>query len=804
VRRPRRASARIVPRLEWLEDRLTPTNVSASVTGTTLTIAKTAGDDSLTITRGATFETVTVATTAGNTINNTGAAFAAGPINSVVVKFGTGSDSLTFDGTANGFINLTGNLSISGTGGDKIVSVHGLNVQGGGKLMVSLTGSGKEIATFTDVNVSGAATLSHPGTGDANVNITTALSTSNNWGGLAITSGVGKDITAINDTNFAGSVTINDGVGGSGTSSNGSVTRLQAKNDANLTTIAGNLSVSAASGGSATVVSDYNVTGNVSINTGPGLSGSPAQEGFVLEESRAFPASATPVIGGNVTITGTATPMNSLLVAMALAGAPLIVDGNVTVNAGGAGQVAVLMQDLSVPHGSTAITLGAHTTAQVTIAASTGPAAFGALNITSSGNNAGTFLIGSTAQSSIPTDFAGSVKVSLGGGNDLIQVGFVGGPVDIMGNLSISGTGGNKTITAADLRLIGTGNLNLALAGSGTEASNFTDVNVAGAATITHPGAGNTTFTIANTGLSNTENQWGSLSITNGQGADTNQIDDTNFAGSVKINNGPGQSGNTSQGGGGITRFATVHDPHLTTIAGGVTITTASGQSDNELDDCNVLGNVTITAGPGIVGQVTQQIVAVAETQTFAAAGNPVIGGNVTVTSGTQPGSGGLFALLGEAHTLLTIAGNLTINASGTGSAGIILNDVSVPTGTTAITLGAQTNGIRVDIFGSTFASTFGTFNLTAAAAAGSNVLSIQDQPGETDFTGKVTVTLGTGTDTLNLASDASHPFGVFGAVVKLLGASSFNGGAGASNTLFEGELGVNLLLSTLPAFSHF
>ena len=52
----RTTTRRFRPALEILEDRLTPTNVSASVMGTTLIINKTApGDDSLTITKAANF-----------------------------------------------------------------------------------------------------------------------------------------------------------------------------------------------------------------------------------------------------------------------------------------------------------------------------------------------------------------------------------------------------------------------------------------------------------------------------------------------------------------------------------------------------------------------------------------------------------------------------------------------------------------------------------------------------------------------------------------------------------------------------
>jgi hypothetical protein len=791
----------MVPTLERLEDRLTPTNVSASVTGGVLTISKFSGDDTINIVRDA-FDNVNVSTTAGNTINNSAGTFTSNAIIGMVIKLGTGKDVVSIDGATNGAINLPGGLSIFGTGGDKQVSVRAVNL---GTLSCALAGAGAEVVVFTDVNVSGAATFTHTGVGNTTLVIATNLNTLDHWGSLSVANGQGSDSQTIDDTTFAGNVTINNGPGAAGDTSQGGggLTLFNASNDPNLLTIGGNLSVSTSTGNAACLLNNYNIGGNVTINTGADIVGDTTQHGIIVEEAGSFSNSGTPVIGGNVSLTGAALPTSSLVLGIGLAG-PILVNGNVVIKATGAGNVQVGLNNASVPHGTTSVTVGPQAVVQVAIEPTIAPTVFGGLSISATGTQANEIEIGSIINKNLTTSFNGSLSLKLGSGNDNVSVGFSGGPVNIEGNLGISGSGGNKTIIAQDMNLYGTGKLNIALAGAGDEASTFVDVNVAGAATITHPGAGNTNVTIGTSGSPNTVNQWGSLSIINGLGADSNLISDTNFAGNVTIKNGAGEAGNTSQGGGTITRLSTKNDHNLTTIEGNVSITTATGQADNEIADANVVGNVTINTGAGISGQVTQQVVAIAVVQTVTAAGNPTIGGNVTITTSSLPGSGGAFVVVGHDNVLLNIAGNLTIKGSGTGAVGVILHDVSVPNGTTSITLGAQTTGNTVYVYGTTFNSVFNTFTLTSAAASGSNILSIQDQAGETDFLGKVTVSLGTGNDLLNVAADAAHTFGVFKAVIRLFSSSSFNGGTGATNQHYAGEIGVNLLFSSGPVFSHF
>ena len=812
-----KANRRFRPALERLEDRLTPTNVSATLYGTILTITKVSGNDSLTVAQTATFGQLTVSTTAGNTVNNSPNPFttrAGVGITRVVVNLGTGTDSLTFDGASIAAINLIGGLSVSGTGGDKTLALTDVNLLHGANLNVNLTGNGSELSTFTDVNVGGAATISHPGAGNTEVTITSGppnLNTVFNWGSLSITNGQGSDVNTVDDTNFAGNVTINDGPGEPGNTGTqgGSQTTFADRFDRNLATIGGNLSVATASGQSDTEIYDYNVQGNVTVNAGAGVAGQTLASIVGVDFTQTFGFTGIPTIGGNVNIIGSTvpTPSPGLLIDLGTSN-PLIIHGNLSVNVTGNGSVDATISDLRMASGSANITLGGQTHDNtVTIQGSGTTSSFQSMTIAShAGSN--NFNIQTAAGQ---TDFGGSLSFQLGSGTDTIQLGHANsspppnedGTVHIAGDLNISGTGGDKTISVLGTDLTGSGNLNMHLEANGAENSTFTDVSLAGAATVKHPGAGNTNFTITTSGGPNVNTvfKWGSLSIANGQGADVNLISDTDFAGNVTINNGPGAANNVNWHGGSYTNISATNDENLATIGGNVTITTASGESDSELYDYKVSGNVSINTGAGIAGQNTGSFVGIENTQSFSTSGIPVIGGNVTIT-GTAVFAGPLLVIdLGTASPL-TIDGNLSVNANGAGSAAIDLNDLSVANGSTSLTLGGQTHDNTVSVQGSTVTSVFDSFTMTSAASE-TNTYNIQDQAGTLEFAGPLNLQLGVGSDTVNLAADINHIGGFPGAVVDLFGTSTFNGGPG-TNDLFEGTHNAELFFTSDPQISHF
>lgn len=802
------------PSIERLEKRLTPTNASATVAGVTLTISKASGDDNLRVTSGSAFGQLTVLTTPGNTINN-----AAGPFTTpsgvgiarVVVKLGTGNDTVTFDGTTGGGpINLTGGLSVAGTGGDKILSFDRVNLLHNAGASLNLTGNGAEDATFTDVNVAGAVNVNHPGVGNTVFTIKVSGFPGPNaavhWGGLTIMNGQGSDQNSITDVNFSHSVTIANGPGEAGNTgpAGGCLTIISAHNDQNLLTIGGSVNVSTVSGESDTELYDYNVHGNVSIDSGDGIAGQVVGNSADVENLQTLSTSGIPTIGGNVKLAGAAVAGPSPGVTFVVGtDNPLFIRGNLKASATGTGSVAVDLSNLRIANGVTTITLGGQTHDDAINVAGTGRIAdFNAFTVIApiSGHN----------QVNVQTVdgriiFAGSVAIQMGGGDDSIQFGSANGPVLITGNLSISGSGGDKTITAQSLTLQGTGNLSLGLLGNGAETTSLTDTAIAGAATINHPGVGDTSVVIGTSGSPGADQvfKFGSLAIANGQGFDRTFVTDVDFfTGDVTINNGPGAGL-----AGSLTILSAHNDENLLTAVGNVTITSASGHSDTEVFDYNVNGNVAINAGPGSAGQSAGNFVGLENSQTFPTSGLPIIGGNVTITGAAVSGpASGLLIDLGTgvipANLPLVIQGGLAINVSGAGQAIVHLNDLNVVNAATTLTLGSHTHDDAVSVGGVGSAAIFDDFNLTSAAS-GANTFNFQTQAGTLQFGGKVNVQLGSGNDTLDLAADAAHVNGIAGAQVDFFSTSTFNGGVG-TNDLFKGTDDDNLFFTSEPKISQF
>jgi hypothetical protein len=424
-----------------------------------------------------------------------------------------------------------------------------------------------------------------------------------------------------------------------------------------------------------------------------------------------------------------------------------------------------------------------------------------------------------------------TVKISLGTGTDTLTLNGTttsggNGPINLSGGLSISGSGGDKTLSLTDVNLLGNANLNIALTGTGTETSIFVGVNVGASASISHPGVGDTSVTISAplpAGPNNVDN-WGSLSINNGIGNDNNAIGDTNFAGNLIIHNGPGKAGDTT--GGSITNISATNDQNLANIGGNVVVTTASGQSETELYDYNVHGNVTINTGKGIAGQANQNYVGLENIQTSTTSGIPVIVGKVNITGwatamttgpglvvdfGTDvqdPASTGGGA---KADLPLTILGGLSINVTGAGSANVTLNDLNVPSAGTTVTLGATTKDDTVTVqAGTGLTSVYQSFTLTSNAT-GNNTVNVQDQAGTVLFGGPVVMQFNAGNTTVNAGADATHTTGLTNAQIELFSKVTVKGHKGGNNTFFgvtgtaaHPVLNTNILSILQPDLSNF
>jgi hypothetical protein len=828
-------------RLETLEDRITPTlsNFSVLLTASSrfvpntavLTLTKTLGSQgdliilpaaaaNATPTGWEQFTIVNTNGTVGGLASFTTPTF----ITQIVIRLGSGNDSVILDGTTNtGIINLPGGLTITGTGGNKTISASSMNLPGSnGKLSISLTGSGAEVTTFTDVNIGGSASITHA-SGTTQLTLTTSgnnlntNSPTNTWNSLTVTNGSGADTNNIYDTDFAGSVSITNGAGASNAETFTRFSDDPNGSNTTLLTVNGNLSIATTNGQTSSVVEDYNVGGKLSINAGSGASGSADYIGVSDGQLTSGPVPTF----GSVSLSGGApakqNPGLTIDVGTGLGGGdfPANIGNGITISGTGSGSVAVRLNDLNVT-GSSTISLSSSTSGDtVNILGDQVTTTYGPLAINGKGTGNNTYNL-QVAQGTL--NVIGALTFGLGSGADQVNVGSRTGIVDVSGNLGMTGTGGGKTLlvtgaTSATQPTPATlGGINIKITGTGTESATFVDTNVTGAATVAHTGTGNTAFTIDTT-LNNPNllNDWNSLAITNGVGSDINDISDTYFSGGVTINNGAGRSGNTGQFGGSETLFHAINYQNaLLNILGGLSVSTTSGQSDTEIDDYNVHGSVTVSTGAGISNMANPNFVGIANHQKNTATGPPVIGGAVSITGTTVSTLNAGFVLeMGtdgaSGDFPLVLDNNLSVTVGGTGGSNMILQDVVAEYGTTTFTLGASTGtkgvGNMLEVFGTLITSAFNNFNVTSLNGINSlNTFDLQDHKGTMHIGGTMKWTFGASVDVINLAADANNDTGFSGAELDLYAIPTSLTPA----ISFEAKLGTNhLIYGILNAYTN-
>ncbi len=513
---------RAVLRLERLEDRLTPSDLTGSIKGTTLTLNESGSNDSITITNAGSFQMFSV-TSSGGTNYTTPT-----PVTKIVLNLSGSGNTVTLDGTTNnGVISLSGGLTITGGSGNTI-SADEVYLPGSAALNISLGGGAADNTTFTDCNVGGAATIHNTGSGDTSFTITTSSNNKaayNSWGSLSITNGSGTDNNTIQDTDFAHGVNISNGAGGSSTV-------FSAHNSKGLLSVGGNLSISTTSGQSDSEVYDYNVQGGVNINAGTGGSGA-SIIGLESKQTNAL----LPAIGGSTSLSGGGSGGLSVDVGGTVGNDyPIVLHGNLAIATSGTGADNITLNDITAVVSSlTSINLGSASNGDtVNIYGDQATATLGSLSITAAGNGTNTFNL-QTQKGTLYV--AGSAMFSFNGGTQNVNVGNTqnSGIVQTTGNFGVGGSPTSVTTIAQDDVF---GGLNFAMV-NGTANTTFTDDTVTGAAVVNHTGSGNTSLTInVSSSNANLLNNWNSLSITNGTGQDINSITDTDFGGNVSINNG--------------------------------------------------------------------------------------------------------------------------------------------------------------------------------------------------------------------------------------------------------------------------
>jgi hypothetical protein len=803
-------SGRAVLRLEHLEDRLTPADLTPSISGTTLTLTEAAGiSDSITITASGTHQEFNVTTSFG-TLYTTPT-----PVTAIVLRLSSGSDNVQFDGTVLGrAITLPGGLTMSSAGGNKTISANQVNLPGSAALNITLGGNGTENTTFTDSNVGGAARIMHTGSGTTSFTITTSANNqtaTNHWGSLTISNGAGSDTNTIQDTDFSGNVTIANGAGDNTTTQfGGSHTVFSALNSKGLLSVTGGINVSTATGQSDTEVYDYNVHGGVTLDAGNGIASQSSANFIGLENNQTVAGSGLPVIGGSTTLAGAAVGTAGLTIDVGGSTGkdfPIVLHGNLGIATRGNGAATITLNDVNAASGSaTTIGLGPTTKGDtVNINGDQATATFGALTITSAAAGNNTINL-QTQQGTL--NMAGSANVNFfGGGSNTVNAGSNanGGVVQTTGSFGVNGNAASSPNITTNAQNDVFGGLNFRMT-NGNATTTFTDVNVTGAATINHTGTGNTTLTVnVSSSNANLLNHWNSLSVTNGTGQDINSITDTNFASNVSISNGNGAPTFTGRFGGSQTVFSAARNQGLLTVSGNLSISTGTGQSSTEVYDYNVHGGLNINSGAGIVNQGAPNFIGIEDNQTTKNSGLPVIGGNSTI-SGGGPARSGVTIQVGTNGTNdypIAVHGNLAVNATGNGAATITLNDINATSGTTdSINLGSGTDGNTVNIRGDNTTATLGSLNVTSAAT-GTNTFNLQTQQGTLNFaggggsSGSAMFNFSSGTDLVNVGSIANK------GVVQTAGNFGVGGTGGnitttATNSTFGG-VAFNLAGSSVP-----
>jgi hypothetical protein len=803
-------SGHTVLRLEHLEDRLTPADLTPSISGTTLTLTEAAGiSDNITITAAGTNQEFNVTTSLG-TLYTTPT-----PVTAIVLRLSSGRDNVLLDGTVLGrTITLPGGLTISGTGGDKSISANHVNLPGSAALNISLGGNGVENTTFTDSNVGGAARVLHTGSGTTSFTITTGANNqtaTNHWGSLAITNGAGSDTNTIQDTDFSGSVTIANGAGDNTTTDfGGSHTVFSALNNKGLLSVTGNINVSTLTGQSDTEVYDYNVHGGVMLDAGNGVAHQSSANFIGLENNQTVAGSGLPVIGGSTTLTGAAVGTAGLTIDVGGSTGkdyPIVLHGNLGIAARGNGAATITLNDVNAASGSSStIGLGPTTRGDtVNIYGDQATATLGTLTITSAaaGNNTVNLQ---TQQGTL--NVAGSLNVNfVGDGSNTVNAGSMAnsGIVQTTGSFGVSGNAFSSPDITTNAQNDVFGGLNFRMT-NGNATTTFTDVNVTGAATINHTGTGNTALTVHVSGSNaNLLNHWNSLFVTNGTGQDLNSITDTNFAGNVSISNGNGAPTFTGRFGGSQTVFSAARNQGLLTVSGSLSISTGTGQSSTDVYDYNVHGGLNINSGAGIVNQSEPNFIGIEDNQTTKNSGMPVISGTSTVTGGGPARSGATIQVgtNGTSDFPIALHGNLAVNATGNGADTFTLNDINATSGTTdSINLGSGTNGNTVNILGDNATATLGSLGVTSAAA-GTNTFNLQTHQGTLNFagagggSGSAMFNFRAGTDLINVGSIANK------GVVQTAGNFGVGGTGGnitttATNATFGG-VAFNLTGSSVP-----
>jgi hypothetical protein len=301
-----------------------------------------------------------------------------------------------------------------------------------------------------------------------------------------------------------------------------------------------------------------------------------------------------------------------------------------------------------------------------------------------------------------------NITVSMLGGDDSVILDNTV-PITVDGNLSINGGDGANSVTATDLTVENNFSITNGIDKSGAAITQLTNLNVYGSLRINN-GTGNTSTTI-DRNAAGQSTIVGNLRIVNRAGADFNQIEDTNVGGNVAINNGHANTG----GNAGTTWIFNTFNTSRSVIRGNVSVSYLNGTSGSYdgIWDTEVLGNVTFNHASGTFttnfdGFKTALPVIIRGSLALTGTGNN------TITIGTQYKHTGM--LVGKAL-------NVTVGGSDT----LTFNNLVVE-GATHLTLGTGNDTVTIDA--STFAGT-----VTLLTGSGTDLINLATTKGSSSPT---------------------------------------------------------------------
>lgn len=383
-------------RIEPLEARYAPSNITVFVAGHTLMITGDADANAFTIDGTVGDATKFKVTANSGTLNQLGNPFTTpSGITDIRVNLLGGSDSVTFsDAVAQ--ISLKGSVTINGGNGDNTVTATNLTV---GKNLSITNGLGNDTNTLRYFHIGGSLTIKN---GDGGSFTDTSNSIANTVGGnVTVTNGRGYDGTVLAGVSVKRNVTVSNGLGdGAGNAGYFLIYNQLPFRDV----IGGNVTITFLDevvGGSG--IFDTEIGGNVALNLGTG--------GGTLNFDN-YTSSQPAVIRGSLAIK--TTGQLDLSVGKQYGQFGLIVGKNFTVTSTSTAADKVTLNKLSVL-GTTTLALGDGDNT-ITIDDS----AFSGAFTSTTGKGADTLKLETTAGSTFGTSFGGRVTINEGAGDDTL------------------------------------------------------------------------------------------------------------------------------------------------------------------------------------------------------------------------------------------------------------------------------------------------------------------------------------------------------------------------------------------------